>query len=133
MPKLTHPQVCINLAVQNLPASQAFFTTLGYSFNADYTNDKAACLVLNENTFAMLLQPEFFNQYAPAGLSNQGNEVLIALSLPDRAAVHDVINKALAAGASCFSDPIDHGFMFQHSFKDLDGHVWEYFCMEGTL
>ncbi|MFO1367434.1 MAG: glyoxalase/bleomycin resistance/extradiol dioxygenase family protein [Marinagarivorans sp.] len=133
MPKLTHPQVCINLAVQNLPASQAFFTALGYSFNADYTNDKAACLILNENTFAMLLQPEFFNQYAPAGLSSQGNEVLIALSLPDRAAVHDVINKALAAGASCFSDPIDHGFMFQHSFKDLDGHVWEYFCMEGTL
>lgn len=133
MPNLTHQQVCINLAVQNLPASQAFFTALGYSFNPEYTNDKAACLILGENTFAMLLQPEFFAQFAPHGQNNAGNEVLIALSLPDRAAVHEVINKALAAGASCFSDPIDHGFMYQHSFKDLDGHVWEYFCMEGTL
>ncbi|HNG60947.1 MAG TPA: glyoxalase/bleomycin resistance/extradiol dioxygenase family protein, partial [Cellvibrionaceae bacterium] len=98
MPNLTHQQVCINLAVQNVSASQAFFSALGYSFNPEYSNDKAACLILGANTFAMLLQPDFFNQFAPAGLSNQGNEVLIALSLPDRAAVNDVINKALAAG-----------------------------------
>jgi uncharacterized protein len=133
MSELRHQQVCINLAVQNLPASQAFFRALGYGFNADYSNDQAACLILGENAFAMLLQPEFFAQFAPSGQHTAGNEVLIALSLPDRAAVNDLINKALAAGGSCFSEPIDHGFMYQHSFKDLDGHVWEYFCMEGSL
>lgn len=133
MPNLTHQQTCINLAVQNLPASQAFFSALGYSFNPEFSNDQAACLILGENTFVMLLQPEFFAQFTPNGCSSTGNEVLIALSLPDRAAVNNLIKKALAAGGSCFSEPIDHGFMYQHSFKDLDGHVWEYFCMEGKL
>ncbi len=133
MTELRHQQVCINLAVQNLPASQAFFRALGYGFNSEYTNDQAACLILGENTFAMLLQADFFNQFTPDGQSNAGNEVLIALILPDRAAVNNLVDKALAAGGSCFSEPIDHGFMYQHSFKDLDGHVWEYFCMEGTL
>ncbi|HEY6527376.1 MAG TPA: glyoxalase/bleomycin resistance/extradiol dioxygenase family protein [Cellvibrionaceae bacterium] len=132
MSATTHKEIYINLPVRDLTASQAFFTALGYSFNPQYTDENAACLILGENIFAMLLRPEFFQKFAPAGANSSGNEVLIALNLPDRAAVDAHIKKAIAAGASCFADPMDHGFMYQHSFKDLDGHVWEFLSMEAA-
>ncbi|RYZ89049.1 MAG: glyoxalase/bleomycin resistance/extradiol dioxygenase family protein [Moraxellaceae bacterium] len=127
-----HKEIYINLPVRDLAASQAFFSALGYSFNREYTDENAACLILGENIFAMLLRPEFFQKFAPASINPSGNEVLIALNFPDRASVDEHIKKALAAGASCFAEPMDHGFMYQHSFKDLDGHVWEFLSMEAA-
>lgn len=127
-----HQQVYLNLAVQDLAASQTFFTSLGYSFNPQYTSEKAACLILGENLYAMLLPPEIFQQYSPVGQNPSGNEVLIALNLPDRTAVDAHVNNAIALGATSFAEPIDHGFMYQHSFRDLDGHVWEFLSLEAA-
>jgi predicted lactoylglutathione lyase len=125
-------QIFVNLPVENLARSQAFFEALGLSFNPQFTNDKGACLQIAENICAMLLVKPFFQGFTkkPVADATQSTEVLIALSCDSRAEVEALVAKAVAAGASTPIAAVDHGFMFQHGFADLDGHQWEVFWMD---
>jgi hypothetical protein len=125
-------QIFVNLPVGNLDTSKAFFGKLGFSFNPQFTDEKAACMVMSETIYAMLLTQEYFKTFAPRPISNakQATEVLLALSLSSRAEVEQLIQKAVAAGGSLYSEPKDHGFMYQHGFQDPDGHAWEVFYMD---
>ena len=124
-------QIFVNLPVQSLERSVAFFGALGFSFDPQFTDDKAACLVLGENIYAMLLERAFFATFTPKAVADaqKSTEVLIALSRESRAEVEALVAKAAAAGATTPRAPQDHGFMFQHGFHDLDGHVWELLWM----
>ena len=122
----------INLAVRDLQKSVAFFQSLGFAFDARFTDANAACLVLNDTTGAMLLTHDYFQGFAPQPVSDarKTTEVMIALSLADRRQVDDLVKRAVAAGATTYNEPKDHGFMYQHGFQDLDGHIWEVFHMD---
>lgn len=124
-------QIFVNLPVADLKASIAFFTRLGFSFNADFTDDTATCMIVGENIFAMLLTRERFAGFAPhpPADARAATEVLLALQLDSRAAVDAMVKEAVAAGGNTYSAAQDHGFMYQHGFQDLDGHVWEVFQM----
>ncbi len=125
-------QIFVNLPIKDMARSQAFFKALGLSFNKQFTNEKGACLEIAENIYAMLLVEPFFQGFTKLPISDakKATEVLIALSCDSRAEVDDMVAKAVAAGATTPNAPMDHGFMYQHGFADLDGHQWEVFWMD---
>jgi uncharacterized protein len=124
--------IFVNLPVKDLNKSQTFFKALGLNFNPQFTNEKGACLEIAPNIYAMLLVEPFFQGFTklPIADARKTTEVLIALSCDSRAEVGELVAKAVAAGATTPNTPMDHGFMFQHGFADLDGHQWEVFWMD---
>lgn len=125
-------KIFVNLPVKDLQKSMDFFSKLGYSFNPKFTNEKAACMVISEDIYSMLLTEAFFQGFTPKTVTDaqKGTEVLLALSADSRQAVDELVNKALAAGGTEVREPQDHGFMYARSFNDLDGHIWEIFWMD---
>jgi len=126
-------KIFVNLPVKDLERSMQFFRKLGYDFNPQFTDANAACLVISEDIFAMLLVEKFFQTFVPAKTiadARHTAEAIVALSADSRDEVSRIADAALAAGATPHQDPMDHGFMYQRSFQDLDGHVWEYIWMD---
>jgi len=120
--------IFVNLPVESLERSVTFFTKLGFSFNPDYTDEKATCMIISENVFAMLLVKPFFHSFTPhtqVADAHTTTEVLVAISRPTREAVDEMIQKALEAGGREDRKPQDLGFMYQRAFADPDGHQWE--------
>jgi predicted lactoylglutathione lyase len=124
--------IFVNLPVADLPRSKAFFERLGYGFNPKFTNDQAACMVISETIYAMLLTRDFFRQFTPLPIADAKatTQVLTCLSAPSRDAVNALLDKALAAGGTEPRPAQDHGFMFGRSFADPDGHIWEIMWMD---
>lgn len=119
--------IFVNLPVENLARSVEFFTKLGYTFNPQFTDENATCMVVDENIFVMLLVKPYFQTFTPKPVvdARQGTEVLVALSADSKEAVTGLVEKALAAGGRRYAEPKDLGFMFQWGYEDLDGHIWE--------
>lgn len=128
-------KVFINLPVENLERSKEFFTQLGYSFNPQFTDENAACMVISESIFAMLLVKPFFATFIdrPISDANASVEVLVALMFDSRADVDERVDRAIAAGGREYRPPVDHGFMYMRSFSDLDGHCWEIGWMDPSV
>src|SRR5687768_10152807 len=120
-------QIFVNLPVKDLKRSVAFFTKLGYTFDPQFTDDNATCMIVGDNIFVMLLVESFFKTFTTKAIcdATRSTEVLLALSAESRAKVDDLVAKAAAAGGTTPTEPKDHGFMYQHGYQDLDGHVWE--------
>ncbi|HZA01180.1 MAG TPA: VOC family protein [Hyphomicrobiaceae bacterium] len=125
-------KIFVNLPVKDLKKSIAFFETLGFTFNPQFTDDNAACMVISEQNYAMLLTHEYFKTFAtkPISDAHTSTEVLIALALESKAAVDDMVAIAVKAGGKEPKPKRDHGFMVQRTFEDLDGHIWEPFWMD---
>ena len=125
-------QIFVNLPVSDLKKSIAFFESLGFRFNPQFTDDKAGCMVVSDTIYVMLLMQEYFRTFTPKAVvdAKTSTEVLLALSQENRQAVDDLVRKAVAAGGSTYSEAKDHGFMYQHGFQDPDGHIWEIFWMD---
>ena len=125
-------KVFINLPVRDLKKAMAFFSALGFTYNLQFTDDNAACMVLSEDGYVMLLTETFFRTFTRRELcdTTKYTEGLFALSCTSRAEVDDMVAKAIAAGGSHAMDPVDHGFMYSGSFYDLDGHHWEVLWMD---
>lgn len=128
----THAQMFVNLPVKNLDRSVAFFTQVGYSFNPQFTDENATCMILGENLFVMLLVEPFFQTFTSKSLCDTGKslETLIAVPVGNRQEVDALIDKVVAAGGKVVGEPRDYGFMYQRSYEDLDGHTWEVFYMD---
>ena len=129
-------KIYVNLPVNNLKKSVAFFTKLGFTFNPQFTDETATCMIVAEDIFVMLLTAEKFKTFIPKELcdATKSTEVLVCLSCESRAEVDEMVRKAIAAGGTTYNDPQDYGFMYGHGFQDLDGHIWELIFMEpGTI
>lgn len=126
-------KIFVNLPVKDLEKSKEFFLKLGYSFNKQFTDEKAASLVISEHIYAMLITEPFFKTFIPnkeISDTTKTKEVLVALSTDSKQQVDELAEKAIAAGGKQFREPEDHGFMYARSFEDLDGHVWEVIWMD---
>ncbi len=124
--------IFVNLPIQSLSRSVEFFKQLGYTFNAQFTSENATCMVVSENIYVMLLVKDFFKTFINNEVADTSKTVgaIIALNAENRAAVDALADKALKAGGRATKPPQDHGFMYQRSFQDLDGHHWEIFWMD---
>ncbi len=124
--------VFVNLPVKDVAASTAFFGELGFDFDAKFTNEDCACLVISEQAYVMLLSESRFADFAakPIADATATTEALFCLSADSREGVDALADAALAAGGSPAKEPMDHGFMYGRSFADLDGHHWEVMWMD---
>ena len=119
-------QIFLTLPVADLQKSIAFFTALGFAHNPQFSDDTAACVVINDNLSVMLGTHEKFRTFTPKAVcdTSKAVEVLISLGCDTRERVDELVAKALAAGGTTHDEPEDLGFMYSHSFIDLDGHGW---------
>ncbi|HEU4600755.1 MAG TPA: hypothetical protein VFS24_02245 [Steroidobacteraceae bacterium] len=119
-------QVYINLPVADLAKSRAFFEALGFSCNPDMQDGNCACIVINETMSVMLATHSRFRDFTPKEVcdTSKAVEVLFNLSCESRDEVDALVAKAIAAGGYTYDKPEDFGFMYTHSFVDLDGHGW---------
>ena len=124
--------IFVNLPVKDLSRSGELFTKLGFTFNPQFTDETATCMIVSETIYVMLLTEAKFQSFTPKAIcdAKQSTEVLVSLALESRQAVEDLVRKAFEAGGSNYAEPQDYGFMYQHGFEDLDGHLWELFCMD---
>lgn len=127
-------KIFINLPVQDLQKSIEFFTALGFTFNPQFTDDTGTCMIISDTMFAMLLTHEKFQTFTNKDIADaeQTTEVLLALEVESREKVDEIITKAVEAGGSIYRQPEDHGWMYERSFADLDGHQWEIFFMDAS-
>lgn len=125
-------QIYVNLPVKDLERSKAFFGTLGFGFNPQFSDQNAACMIVSPDIYVMLLVEPFFQTFTSKPITDARSvtEVLLCLSCDSRAEVDGLAAKAKAAGAGWPNEPKDYGFMYQHGFEDLDGHLWELAYME---
>ena len=125
-------KIFVNLPVKDLDKSKAFFGKLGYTFNAQFTDETAACMVISDDIYAMLLTEAKFKEFTtkPIADAHKTTEVLIACRWTARTRSNKLVDAAIKAGGSETRDPQDYGFMFLRSFSDLDGHIWEILWMD---
>jgi uncharacterized protein len=125
-------KIFLNLPVRDLERSIEFFTKLGFSFNPQFTDDNATCMIVSEEAFVMLLVEARFKDFTKKQIcdTRTQTEGIFAISAVSRDEVDSLVKAALAAGGTHASDPVDHGFMYGWSFHDLDGHHWEVIYMD---
>lgn len=125
-------QIFINFPVADLDVSKNFYKALGYTINPLYTNENAACVVVSDEIHVMLLTKPFFSTFTKKEIINAKTSVqtLVCLSANSRAEVDTLVDKALAAGGKIERPINDHEFMYERSFNDPDGHVWEIMYMD---
>lgn len=125
-------KIFVNLPVKDLNRFMEFFSQLGYTFNPNFTNEAAACMIISEDIYTMLVTEPYYKTFITKEVSDASktSECIVCLSADSRQDVDNVIGKAVKAGATTPKDPQDHGFMYSHGFQDLDGHLWEYAYMD---
>jgi predicted lactoylglutathione lyase len=128
----TPHKLFVNIPVSDLQRSIEFFEALGFTFNPQFTDATATCMLVGEDAYFMLLTREKFKDFSkrPTGDTRKETNALFAISVNSREEVDATVKKAVAAGGSHAVDPQDHGFMYGWSFYDLDGYHWEVFWMD---
>jgi predicted lactoylglutathione lyase len=125
-------EIYVNLPVADLERAKSFFSSLGFTFNSEFTDENALCMIIEDNIYAMLLKNEFFSTFTnkPICDAKSSTETLVCLSCNSRNEVDDLVRKAIAAGGKAERPSVDYGNMYGHGFEDLDGHMWELMFME---
>ena len=123
--------IFVNLPVKDLDKSMAFFSDIGFEFNEQMTDKRAACLIVGPNMFVMLLVEEFFRTFSKKQVADASTstEVIVTITTDSRAGVDEIVKDALEAGGTASNDKMDNEFMYGWSFEDLDGHLWEVMYM----
>ncbi len=128
-------QLYVNLPIQDLERSKDFFSKLGFTFNEQFSDETSASMIVDEGVVFMLLEKDRFQSFLPHKTVADTSKVCAAINaiqVDDKEEVHQLLEKALDAGAKEYKEAQDHGFMFGRSFEDLDGNIWEFFWMKAT-
>ena len=127
-------KIFVNLPVKDLNRTVEFFTKLGFTFNPQFTDENATCMIIGEDIYVMLLVERFFKTFIKKEICDVAKdaEVIVALSAESREKVDQMMNRVLEAGGKESRDPQDHGWMYGRSFQDIDGHLWEIIYMNET-
>ncbi len=125
-------EIFVNLPVKDLKRSVEFFTKLGYTFNPQFTDENATCMIISDTIYVMLLVEPFFQTFTKKQIANAKTttESIICLSAESRDAVESMIGKAVAAGGAKPKEIKDEGWMCYGAYEDLDGHIWEIMYMD---
>lgn len=125
-------QIFVNLPVKDLSRTVEFFKRLGFTFNPQFTDENATCMIINDNIFVMLLVEKFFKTFTKKEIcdTTKDTEVIIALSTESREKVDEMMQHVFEAGGKESREPQDHGWMYGRSFQDINGHLWEIIYMD---
>ncbi|MEP6576406.1 MAG: VOC family protein [Nitrososphaerota archaeon] len=124
--------IFVNLPVKDLNKTVEFFTKLGFTFNPQFSDENATCMIVGKDIFVMLLVEKFFKTFTKKEISDttKSTEAIVALSAQSREEVDQMMEKVVNAGGKEARDPQDHGWMYGRSFEDINGHLWEIFYMD---
>jgi uncharacterized protein len=127
-------KLAVNLPVRDLAKATRFFAALGFSFNKRIANENMNALVINDDSYVLLVVESYFKtitQKAKKSIADATTtEAILQLGVDSRQQVDALVDKALAAGGQPASEPNDQGFLYGRSFQDLDGHLWDVFYMD---
>lgn len=126
--------IFVNLPIKNINKTKEFWTQIGFSFNEQFSDERALCLVLNEGLiYAMLITHEMYSTFTNRAIADGSTtQVLTAIEVESREKVDKIVRSALENGASRYRKSVDHGWMYYDSFADLDGHQWEIMYTDPT-
>ncbi|MEV0979950.1 VOC family protein [Streptomyces sp. NPDC049915] len=129
---MSQQMIFVNLPVNDLEASKKFFTGLGYTINPQFSDEKAASVVISDTIVVMLLTKPFYATFTDKGIADTKttSEVLICLSAESRDKVDELVDRAIEIGGTATGKTQDMGFMYGRAFDDLDGHTWEIMWMD---
>ncbi|MFB2668357.1 VOC family protein [Shewanella xiamenensis] len=127
--------IFVNLAVESVQQSRAFYAGLGFGINDQYSNEQAACVVIADNIYVMLLAKPFFAGFTDKMIADAHatTEVLNCLDCDSRERVDQLVKLAELHGGKAYRQAQDQGFMYGHAFEDPDGHIWELVYMEAQV
>jgi uncharacterized protein len=122
----------VNLPVKDLAKTTDFFTTLGFTFNEQFSDEYTACMVFSDDAFAMLHSEPRFKGFAQQEVTDtsQSREVIVGLSAESRERVDELLAAVERGGGQALGAPVDDGFMYMRAFRDLDGHQWSFIYMD---
>lgn len=125
-------KIFINLPVADLQKAMSFYNAIGFTNNPQFSDETAACMVLTEEIYVMLLTHAKFSEFTPKEIGNalKTTSVINCLSVDSLEEVNTIVDKALKAGGKKYMEAKDYGFMQQRSFEDLDGYLWEVLYMD---
>lgn len=126
--------VFINLPTKNLEKAKKFFTGLGFGIDERFTDENAACIVISENIYAMIITEEFFANFTDKEIvdASEATESITSLSSDSKEEVDEIVDRAIKLGATenKVSEMQQGESMYGRSFNDLDGHIWEIIWMD---
>jgi len=132
--RLMSTKLIVNLPVRDLAQATRFFAAMGFSFNERLANENINALVINDDSYVLLVVESFFKtitQQAKKSIADATtSEAILQLGVDSRQQVDALVDKALAAGGQPAREPNDQGFLYGRSFQDLDGHLWDVFYMD---
>jgi predicted lactoylglutathione lyase len=122
--------IFVNLTVVSLKKSVDFFTALGFTFNAQFTDETSTCMIVNDKVYVMLVEHAKFSAFIDKPVApSTSTEAIFSFGCESKDDVIAMATKAHALGARKVNEPEDHGFMYSWGFEDLDGHLWDLFWM----
>jgi predicted lactoylglutathione lyase len=124
--------IFVNLPVADLARARTFYEALGFTNNPQFSDEAGAAMVWSDAIFVMLLTHAKWQGFTTRPICPPGSsEVSLALTVDSRAEVDALVAAGVAAGGTADANPPeDHGFMYQRTLQDPDGHVWEPFWMD---
>ena len=128
--------IFINLPVTDLARSMRFYESVGFTNNPAFTNEQAAAMAWSDSIIVMLLVHDFWKTFTDKEIvdAKRSAQVLLCLSQDSQDEVNAIVDKAVAAGGRADPTPKqDLGFMYDRSFEDPDGHIWENVWMDPAV
>ena len=128
-------QMFVNLPVKDLSKSIEFFTNLGFKFNPQFTDENATCMIIDKDSFVMLLAEKYFKTFIPNKDicdAKKSAETLVALSAESREKVDEMLVRAIAGGGTEYREAMDYGWLYGRTFQDINGHIWEIVYMDAS-
>jgi predicted lactoylglutathione lyase len=125
-------KIAVNLPVRDLPRSTRFFGALGFPADQRLANQNMAAHAISDDIYVILVTDAHFTTLTSKQTPDTAVtcEAIVQLQVESRHRVDELADKALAAGAPPANEPIDQGFLYGRSFRDLDGHHWDVFCID---
>lgn len=135
MSKTQTKAIYVNLPIKNLAATREFWTALGFTFNEDFSDERALCLELKPDViYAMLITHELYRTFTHRPIADGSTtQVLVAIEVESKEEVDRIVSTAVQLGATKYLEPSDEGWMYYDRFVDLDGHQWEVLYSDASL
>ena len=124
-------KIAINLPVKDLRESAAFFAALGFPADERLSSEDTAAHLISDDIYVFLVADSHFKTITKREIPDTSAtcEAIMQLQVETRSRVDELAAKAFAAGALPANEPNDQGFLYGRSFRDLDGHHWDVFCV----
>jgi len=125
--------IYVNLPAADIAVSTRFYEAIGCRKNEQFSDNQASSMVWSDTITFQLLSNDYFSTFTPKAVADARavTEVLLALPLDSREEVDDIVETAVAAGGKAdIRESMDMGWMYNRTFEDPDGHVFEVLWMD---